>query len=50
MTGYQSFLVDSKAVSGGVVSFGDGVKGRILGKGNLNVKGLLKLRDVLHLE
>lgn len=46
----SSLLVDYKVVSEGVDSIGDGVKGRVLGKGNLNVKSLPRLRNMIHVE
>ena len=50
MIGNQSILTDYKSVSNGQVTFGNGVQGRVLGKGTLNMKGFLRLESVLHVD
>ena len=50
MTREKSYLSDYQNMPDGYVSFGDGRKGRVLGKWTLLVKGLLKLKNVLHVE
>ena len=44
------FLKDYKTIDVGHVTFGDGVKGRVLGKWTLDFEGLLRLKNVLHVE
>ncbi|CAM8948310.1 unnamed protein product [Rhodiola kirilowii] len=47
MTGNPEFLTDIEEYKGSSnVTFGDGVEGRVLGKGMLNVQGLPRLKDV----
>ncbi|CAM8911389.1 unnamed protein product [Rhodiola kirilowii] len=47
MTGNFEFLINIKEHKGSSnVTFGDGVKGRVLGKGILNVQGLPRLKEV----
>ena len=50
MTGDKKFLKDYKTIDVGHVTFGDGVKGRVLGKGTLDFEGLLSLKNVLHVD
>ena len=50
MTGDKNFLKDYQAIAVGHVTFGDGVKGRVLGKKTLDVDGLPRLKSVLHVE
>ena len=50
MTGEKKYLIDYQSVSDGHVFFGDGEKGRVLGKRTLLADGLLKLNNVLHVE
>ena len=50
MTGDKIFLKDYQAIVVGHVTFRDGVKGRVLEKGALDVDGLPKLKSVLHVE
>ncbi|XP_024019817.1 uncharacterized protein LOC112091153 [Morus notabilis] len=47
MTGERSLLKNFKSLTDGHVTFGDGVKGRVLGRGTLDVDGLPKLKNVL---
>ena len=50
MTGNRKYLTDYHVVAESHVSFGDGEKWRVLGKGTLNANGLLRLKNVLHVE
>ncbi|KAI3455032.1 hypothetical protein Pfo_011695 [Paulownia fortunei] len=50
MTSHKEKLKGYQSVNEGHVTFGDGQKGRILAKGVLNIKGLPKLKKVLHVE
>ncbi|XP_024019486.1 uncharacterized protein LOC112091030 [Morus notabilis] len=50
MTGERSFLKNFKSLTDGHVTFGDGVKGKVLGRGILDVDGLPKLKNVLLVE
>ncbi|XP_075499390.1 uncharacterized protein LOC142537780 [Primulina tabacum] len=50
MTRSREHLVDYVDQQGGKVTYGGGAKGRIVGKGTLNVEGLPKLHNVLHVE
>ena len=50
MTSDRNLLKDYQAIVVGHVTFGDGVKGRVLGKGTLDVEGLSRLKSVLHVE
>ena len=50
MTGDKNFLKDYQAISLIHVTFRDGVKGRVLRKGTLDVEGLPRLKNVLHVE
>ena len=50
MTGNQSILTDYKSISIGQVTFNDRVKGSVLGKETLNMKGFPRLGSVLHVE
>ena len=50
MTGDKNFLKDYKTIDVGHVTFGDGVKGRVLGKGTLDFEGLPRLKNVLHVD
>ncbi|KAG9460048.1 hypothetical protein H6P81_004556 [Aristolochia fimbriata] len=45
--GSSEFLTNLQKENGGQVTFGDGGKGSIIGIGELNVKGLPKLKNVL---
>ena len=47
MTGNANILTNFKSWKCGVVTFGDGMTGNILGKGTLNIEGLPKLKNVL---
>ncbi|CAM8877414.1 unnamed protein product [Rhodiola kirilowii] len=47
MTGNQDFLTDLEEFKGKSVTFGDGIQGKVLGKGTLNVQGLPRLEEVL---
>ncbi|CAM8912926.1 unnamed protein product [Rhodiola kirilowii] len=47
MTGDSEFLTNIEKFKGSSnVTFGDGVEGRVLGKGILNVQGLSRLKEV----
>ena len=50
MTGDKIFLKDYQAIVVRHVTFGDGVKGRVLGKKTLDVDGLPRLKSVLHVK
>ncbi|KAI3461556.1 hypothetical protein Pfo_018219 [Paulownia fortunei] len=50
MTGDKEKLKGYQSVNEGHVIFEDGEKGRVLGKGVLNVEGLPKLKNVLYVE
>ncbi|XP_073287691.1 uncharacterized protein [Primulina huaijiensis] len=50
MTGSKDHLVDYVELRNGHVTYGGGAKGRIAGKGTLNVDGLPNLHNVLHVE
>ena len=50
MTGDSSLLVDIKPCFEGHVTFGDGVKARIVGKGHLEVPGVSCLKEALLVE
>ncbi|XP_073277717.1 uncharacterized protein [Primulina huaijiensis] len=50
MTGSREHLTDYVEQRCGRVTYGGGAKGRIVGKGTLNVEGLPKLHNVLHVE
>ena len=47
MTGNKWLLSNILPSSLDSITFGDGVKGSVLGSGSLNVPGFPKLRDVL---
>ena len=50
ISGDKIFLKDYLTIDVGHVTFGDGVKGRVLGKGTLDFEGLPRLKNVLHVE
>ncbi|XP_075479000.1 uncharacterized protein LOC142519868 [Primulina tabacum] len=50
MTGSKDHLIDYVELSSGHVTYDGGAKGRIAGKGTLNVDGLPNLHNVLHVE
>ena len=50
MTGSSSYLTDYQNISGGYVSYGGGAKGKIIGKGTLNVDNLPSLHNVYHVD
>ncbi|XP_073024178.1 uncharacterized protein [Primulina eburnea] len=50
MTGSKDHLIDYVEEKCGRVTYGGGEKGRIVGKGTLNVEGLPRLHNVLHVE
>ncbi|XP_073057425.1 uncharacterized protein [Primulina eburnea] len=50
MTGSKEHLIEYVEQKCGRVTYGGGAKGRIVGKGTLNVEGLPKLHNVLHVE
>ena len=50
MTGNRDYLVNYKSYSKGHVTFGDGERSCVVGKGTLNVDGLPSLNNVLHVE
>ncbi|KAG9445159.1 hypothetical protein H6P81_016499 [Aristolochia fimbriata] len=47
MIGSTEFLTNLHKENGGQVTFGDGAKGSVVGRGDLNVQGLPKLKNVL---
>ena len=46
----KNFLKNYKTIDVGHVTFEDGVKGRVLGKGTLDFEGLQRLKNVLYVE
>ncbi|ERM93380.1 hypothetical protein AMTR_s05704p00000690, partial [Amborella trichopoda] len=48
MTGNKKLLVNFKDEKGGSVTFGDGNKGQIAGRGDVNVNGAAQLTNVLY--
>ncbi|XP_073041763.1 uncharacterized protein [Primulina eburnea] len=50
MTGSKDHLIDFVELRSGHVTYGGGAKGRIAGKGTLNVDGLPNLHNVLYVE
>ncbi|XP_012841324.1 PREDICTED: uncharacterized protein LOC105961635 [Erythranthe guttata] len=50
MTGVKEFLKNYQQITGGAVTFGNGKKGEVLGKGSLNHENLPKLKNVLLVE
>ncbi|XP_075512784.1 uncharacterized protein LOC142548375 [Primulina tabacum] len=50
MTGSKDYLTDYVELRNGHVTYGGGAKGRIAGKGTLNVDGLPSLHNVLYVE
>ena len=46
----ESILVNYMSVSNGLVTFGDGVQCKVMGKGTLNIDELPKLKKVMHVE
>ena len=50
MIGDKNIVVDYKPVSEGLVTFGDGVTVRVLGRGTLNVDGFPQFKNVLHVD
>ncbi|XP_073138586.1 uncharacterized protein [Henckelia pumila] len=50
MTGSRRFLTDYVEKKSGKMTYEGGSKGNIIGKGTLNVAGLPKLRNVLHVQ
>ncbi|XP_075507483.1 uncharacterized protein LOC142544308 [Primulina tabacum] len=50
MTGSKKHLIDYSELKSGRVIYRGGAKGRIVGKGTLNVDGLPMLHNVLHVE
>ncbi|XP_073061905.1 uncharacterized protein [Primulina eburnea] len=50
MTGSKVHLIDYVELRSGHVTYGGGAKGRIAGKGTLNIDGLPNLHNVLHVE
>lgn len=47
MTGYKEFLKNYQQCDLGHVTYRDGIKGCILGKGTIDVEGTPKLKNVL---
>ncbi|XP_062085634.1 uncharacterized protein LOC133791733 [Humulus lupulus] len=45
--GDNNILINLKSVNFGTITFGDGVAGKVRGKGTLNLEGLPKLKNVL---
>ena len=50
MIGKGKYLTDYHIIAESHVSFGDGEKGRVLGKETLNADGFPRLNNVLHVE
>ena len=50
MTVDKNILVNYKPLSEGLVTFGDGVNVRVLGRGTLNVDGFPRFKNVLHVD
>ncbi|XP_012850949.1 PREDICTED: uncharacterized protein LOC105970659 [Erythranthe guttata] len=50
MTGVKEFLKNYQQITGVAVTFGNGKKGEVLGKGSLNHENLPKLKNVLLVE
>ena len=50
MTGNRSFFKDFKSKKGGNVTFGDGSKSQIKGKGIISLPGLPDIANVLYIE
>ena len=50
MIGEINLLKDYQTIAVRHVRFKDGVKGRVMGKGTLDVEGLPRLKSVLHFE
>ena len=50
MIGNKDILVDYKILFEGLVTFGNGVTVRVLGRGTLNVKNFLRFKNVLHVD
>ncbi|XP_062088790.1 uncharacterized protein LOC133795353 [Humulus lupulus] len=50
MTGNKEILMNFKDISEGLVTFGDGNKGQILGKGELQIPGVSPLSEVLYVK
>lgn len=50
MTGDKSFVLDIQPCNFGHVTFGDGAKGRVVGKGRLNYPSLAILKEVILVE
>ena len=48
MTGDKDILLDYKPLSEGLVTFGDGVTTRVLGRGILNVENFPQFKNILH--
>ncbi|CAM8929550.1 unnamed protein product [Rhodiola kirilowii] len=46
MTGNPGFLTKIEWINGKTVAFGDGIEGRVVGRGTLNVPGLPRLTEV----
>lgn len=50
VTGNEEYITDYVESRRGIVTFGDGVKKKVVGMGTLNVEGMPKLKNVLHIE
>ncbi|XP_073120987.1 uncharacterized protein [Henckelia pumila] len=50
MTGLKKYLSDYVEQDKGKVTYGGGANGKIVGQGTLNIEGLPKLHNVLHVE
>ncbi|XP_075475725.1 uncharacterized protein LOC142510376 [Primulina tabacum] len=50
MTGSREYLIDYNEQKCGRITYGGEAKGKIVGKGTLNVEGLPKFHNVLHVE
>ena len=50
MTGNKDYLVNYKSCFEGPITFGDGERSHVVGKGTLKVNGLPSLNNVLHVK
>ena len=50
MTCDKNILVDYKPLSEGLVTFGDDVTARVLGRGTRNIDGFPRFKNVLHVD
>lgn len=50
MTGNREYLTDYSGSRRGSVTFCDRVKNKVMGRGTLDIEGMSKLTNVLHVE